>query len=281
MILISDAVAALNSADRKFPVIGYDNVVSISNISTTTAATGFPATNLANPASRPQWKGSASSPITTEYITVLPSNGETVDYLAVADHNFGSIGAGLTIETTMSITSSPVVWTAVAIGSPAAYTPVDDAPLIFRFTPAAYQGVRLKISPLHSAPQASVVYVGRLLVLERSVVIDTMHTPINMGRKSDIATGRSENGKFLGRIVLGQWSEGQADFSFFSNAWYRTYFKPFVDATDEIPFFFAWSPVDHPEDVGYVWMKEDPIAGVNTTVDRFGISLKYQGIVSS
>lgn len=155
----------------------------------------------------------------------------------------------------------------------------DNTPIIWRFTPSYINRVILFMDAGDVAPRVSVLYVGKLLVLERSVRIDTTHTPINMGRKSNIATGRSENGKFLGRIVLGQWNQGQADFAFFTNEWYRTYFKPFVDATDEIPFFFAWSPQDHPEDVGYVWMTEDPIVEVNTVVDRFGISIKYQGIV--
>jgi hypothetical protein len=138
----------------------------------------------------------------------------------------------------------------------------------------------LEIANADDLPQAGVIYCGQLLVLERSVEVTRTHTPITMGRRSDIASGRSENGKFLGRIVLGQWSEGQADFSFFTSDWYRANFKPFVDDTDEVPFFFAWSPVDHPEDVGYVWMREDPIAEVNTMVDRIGVSIKYQGIVT-
>lgn len=159
--------------------------------------------------------------------------------------------------------------------------PASDGPLIYQFLPSVTSRVRIRLLAGDEVPRIAVLYVGKLLVLERSVRIDTPHTPINMGRKSDISTGRSENGKFLGRTVLGQWNESQADFAFFTSEWYRTYFQPFVDATDEIPFFFAWSPQDHPEDTGYVWMTEDPRDEINTVVDRPAISIKYQGIVSS
>jgi hypothetical protein len=279
MIVISDDVVALGSADASYPVIGYDNVVTTSNITTTTEESEFPASNLANPSTHPPWKGDTFSPLTTEYITIALSGSDTINYLAIANHNFGDIGAILTVEVIVP-GFSPDVWTPINFGSPASYTPVDDAPLIFRFMPGMYLGVRLKIEGGDEAPQAGVVYCGQLLVLERSVRVDTTHTPIPMGRRSDISSGRSENGKFLGRIVLGQWSEGQADFAFFTSSWYRTYFKPFVDATDEVPFFFAWFPTEHPEDVGYVWMREDPIAEVNTVVDRIGVSIKYQGNVT-
>jgi hypothetical protein len=39
------------------PLIGYHNVVTASNITSTTAQTGFPITNVANPATHLIWQG--------------------------------------------------------------------------------------------------------------------------------------------------------------------------------------------------------------------------------
>lgn len=277
MILIADAVEALGLDTASFPVIGYDNVVTPTSVSTTTAQTNFPASNMGNPSTRPPWKGTVNSPLTTEYITVQ-SVDLPISYFAVVAHNFGSTGATLTIETCTSIGSSPQVWTAVNFDSSPNYTPDDDSPILWRFTQANYQGVRLKIVPGSAGPECGAVYCGDLLVLERSVRVDTTHKLVNLNRKTQLSSGMSERGDFLGRTVLREWVEGKADFSFFSSAWYRANFDPFLVATQTKPFFFAWSPVDHPEDLSYIWWTSDPSPDVNTMVDRFNISLNYQGV---
>ena len=275
------ANAALVASTRNNPLIGWNNCVTTSNISSTSAASGFPATNMANPSTRPQWKGATNSPLAIEYVTVIPGNGQLIDYLAIAAHNLGSIASKLVIETCTNVAASPQVWTAHSFGSsPDLITPTTDAPIIFRFVSSAYQGVRLKINVGTAAPQIGVMYVGALLVCERSIRIDTDHVPINYGKESKVISGMSESGNFLGRIVQTEWVQSEMAFSFFSNAWYRANFKPFLDAANETPFFHAWFPTDHPEDVGYVWLTDDPRSGVNTVTDRFNITLKYQGLAS-
>lgn len=157
--------------------------------------------------------------------------------------------------------------------------PADDGPLLFRFTPGTYSRVRLQLAGGDDEPRISVMYVGKLLELERSIKVDVDHTPITMGKVSKVAAGWSESGQFLGRIVLTQKNESAADFSYFTPSWYRTYFQPFVDAAVENPFFFAWQPAEYPLEVGYVSLLSDPVPGVDPVTQRVKVQLKYQGIV--
>lgn len=280
MILISDSVAALDAADASFPVIGYDNIVSPTTVTTTTENSSFPASNLGNPSTRPPWKSSPSSPAVAEYITVQNLQLQTISYLGVVAHNFE--GCEVSVQTCASLGASPQVWTTLDFGSPTSYTVQDNSPLMWRFTPGTYEGIRLKIVAPDSTPlQCGAMYVGELLVLERSVRIDQPTLPVNLGARSTVSAGRAESGHFLGKIVLTQWGEGQADFNFFSSSWFRTYFVPFLQATVDAPFFYAWSPVDHPGDSGYVWHLEDPLPSIDPVVDRFEISLRYEGYIAS
>lgn len=275
MIIIAPAVTSLQLSTARFPVIAWRNALAISNISATSADPNYPASNLANPATRPQWKSLVTS---TQYLTFTQgAGGASIDSIALAAHNFGTVHATVSVETCSNTGASPQTWTPI---TGASLAPADDAPIIFRFLPSAYQGVRVKIENAMSAPQCGVMYAGALLVLERSVRVDVDHVAIPFGRKSKVISGMSENGNFLGRIVQQEVFEGQADFSYFTNDWYRTNFKPFLDASNEVPFFFAWSPVQHPEDVGYVWLTEDMRPPSDTVTDRFFTTMKYQGLVA-
>jgi hypothetical protein len=274
MILIDPAVSSGQASTIKNPVIGWRNLITTASIAATSSAADFPASNLANPATKPPWRATSNA---TQFLTLtVGAGGPTINYLAIAAHNFGTIAAKVSVETSANLST----WTPINLGTvPNTFSPTDDSPIIFRFPSGNYQGVRLKIENAASAPEAGVLYVGDLLVLERSVRVDTDHTPINYGRRSTVISGMSENGNFLGRIVRAEWYESQADFSYFTNPWYRANFKPFIDASNETPFFFAWSPTDHPEDTGFVWLMEDARSPVDTVTDRFGVTIKYQGYI--
>jgi hypothetical protein len=268
--LVLSEVEAL-SADN--PVIGWHDLVETTNIDSTTEDADFPVTNLANPATHLRWKGGVNTG--DEYVTITTNFLEEIDYLAVARHNFGSANIVVSVEACTDLGASPPIWTEIVQETMLA----DDAPVLFRFEPAVYQGVRLRMQPGDELPEAAVMYVGTLLILERSIKIDVGHVPITMARMSKIINGMSESGNFLGRIVINEFNESAADFSWFTPDWYRANFHPFVAASNETPFFFAWNPTEYPTDVGYVWMVNDPRAEVDPVTRRVGVQLKYRGIV--
>ena len=75
--------------------IGYDNLITISNVAATSEQTSYPATNLANPQTKSLWK--SNDAVSVQYVTVT-LGGADVDYVGIAGHNFGSTGCSVIIE---------------------------------------------------------------------------------------------------------------------------------------------------------------------------------------
>jgi hypothetical protein len=258
------------------PIVGYRNIVTTSNITATTEATGHPASYLANPATHLYWASGAGSPSSDEYLTVTTGTPDDVDYLAVAAHNFGTAQATLTVEAVAAEPGSPADW--IEIVGP--MIPADDGPILFRWTPTSYYGVRLKISASGVntvTPQCAVLYVGSLLMLQRRIYVG--HSPINYHRRSSIANHRSVNGAFLGRIVLSERNLTTVTMTHLTPDWFRASLWPFIQSAVETPFFFAWRPGTYPLEVGYAWLTDDPAPNNAMSNGMMSISLNVEGVI--
>jgi hypothetical protein len=157
----------------------------------------------------------------------------------------------------------------------------DDDPVVFRFEPTVVTGVRLKIvtsGESANAPELAVLYVGELLVMERSIRLDADHVPMIYGRRTNAVNGMSENGQFLGRIVLSEHRESKAQFQWFTDDFYRDTIDEFLDSAQEAPFFFAWSPQEYPAEVSYAWLTNDAEPEVDPTTRRVHLNLEMRGI---
>jgi hypothetical protein len=250
------------------PIIGYQNLTTAANISATTEAAGFPATNMANPATHLKWKANSSG---VEYITITIDSPEDIDYLAVAAHNFGTNLTAVSVEGYVS------GWIELI---PQHLLP-NDGPVIFRFTPQAFYAIRLVIQPsvaaVPVARRAAVVYVGELLSLQRRLYVG--HTPITYGRKTMIANPRSMSGAFLGRIVVGEKVGTSVALQNLTASWYRAYMEPFLQVAKESPFFFAWRPGTYPNETGYTWLADDPVPTNQSPNGMMQITLELEGVV--
>lgn len=250
-LTLTDAVSGGGVINADNPIIGYQNRVTTSNISATTEDPGFPASNLANVSTNLRWLGEIGSPAADEYITITPDTAELCDYIGIARHNFGSAQITVSVEV-LDEDASPDAWVEIV----QEFIPANDQPIIMRFTPQALSQVRIRLQPGSAAPTAAVVYLGALLVLQRRIYVG--HTPSNYGRASKIINARSENGNFLGRIVLSEMVKTSVALQNLTPAWYRSYFDPFVTAARENPFFWAWRPGSYPAECGYAWLTGDP-----------------------
>lgn len=273
-VVISSALAATEAfqANSNTPLIGYQNLVTTSNITATTAATGSPATNLANPSTLLTWTGANLSPLATEYLTANVQSVEGLDYVGIARHNLGTAQTIVSVEGVTDGGASPEVWTELVGETMLA----DDAPAIFRFTSQALAKVRLKLQPGTVAPSIAVMYTGKLLQIQRNIFVG--HTPITYGRRTEFATSRTESGNFGGRIVLSEWTETKLSLSLLTSAWYRANFDAFVDAAKTDPFFFAWRPGDYPAEIGYCWTTDDPIPQNDDATGMMSVGLSMRGI---
>lgn len=241
------------------PIIGYQNLATISNITSFTEETNYPITNCVNPSTYEKWIGEVGSPsLDEEYITITVDTNETIDYVAIAGHNFGSGLFPVSIEGQQTDTGSPEEWIelneSVLLGT--------NRPVIFRFSENSYYAIRIRLQASQStpavAPQAAVIYVGKLLILQRRIYVG--HTPLPYGYRSKIINGMSETGNFMGRVVTAEAKETNIEMKNITPGWYRDYMVPFIESAIEKPFFFNWRPSSYPYETGFCWTTDNIIA---------------------
>ncbi len=269
MIVISPNLTLSVSGDYgpNSPVIGWESVISA--VVAESETTDYPASNLLNESTALRWQAGSGA---TQYVTFTVPGTELIDYLAIARHNFGTIQATVSVETQEPGGGEP--WVEVISG----FIPADDSPIIGRFTPQHAVGVRLKIQPAGQIPRAAVAYAGRLLIMQRRIYVG--HTPINYGRSARITNARAESGDFLGRIVLSEALDTSVEFQNLTPAWYRETLEPFIEASKEAPFFFAWRPSTYPTEVGFVWMTNEPRPSNQRPNGMMQISFQMGGVKS-
>ncbi|WBL75593.1 hypothetical protein I3J27_21410 [Bradyrhizobium xenonodulans] len=247
------------------PVIGWHNIVTPTNIVADSEDPDFPASNLANPSTHEEWRSDDDG---VQYLTVTTGTADAIDYVGIARHNFGSDQIPVRIEDG----SGNVLVEEVLLA--------DDSPALFRFTSQSLAQVRIRMvvtSDVH-LPRAAVVYVGKLLVLERRIYVG--HTPLKHARKINVQSGYSETGNFLGRIVLGAWRETVIPLSLLSPSWYRDHGgDEFLAVAAETPFFFGWRPQSYPYEIGYCWIIDNPMPVPTAPSNRIAFDLKVRGIV--
>lgn len=244
VISLNYVLSVIPEIDPDLPALGYRNVVTPSTIVADTQDVNFPASNLANPATNLEWRAADDS---EQYLTVTISDPEDIDYVGIARHNFGSAEIAVSIEEFVGGDWQELVEDIM---------PADDSPLMFRFVPHSCAQIRIRMREGIAPPRAAVVYVGKLLDLERRIWVG--HTPLPHARKLNLVSGISESGNFLGSILLGESRSTTVSLSLLSPEWRRANLEPFIK-TRPAPFFFAWRPQSYPREVGYCWITNDPM----------------------
>ena len=268
MIVISENLVLAPSGElgADNPIIGFDNLVTPLNVAADLEELDFPAINLANPSTALKWVGITDP--SAQHVTVTIASTDNIDYLAVARHNFG----------TQAIAVKPEGDDGTGFAELAPeILPANDAPLLFRFVPQSLQAIRLRMAVGNGAPSAAVLYVGKLLIVQRRIYVG--HTPIPFGRRTQITNGRSESGNFLGRIVTGESRETLVAFSNLTPSFYRTEMEPFIEVAQETPFFFGWRPSTYPDEVGYAYLTNDPQPSNQRSNGMMQIELQLGGVV--
>jgi hypothetical protein len=287
MTLYTDDTIPYTLPITDLPIICWRNVVTVANVSTDTEDPDFPVTNVANSSLGLKWKQdlTGSPAAIPDYITVNASGAGPINYVGIAGHNFGTIGASVAVEGS----SGAGAGSPVHEDSPAeseyvtGIVPEDDGPIIFMFAEVEGATIRLRIenSVGTTAAELAVLYVGKCTVMPEGIQAD--HTPLPLAKRNDTVIGQSENGSFLGRIVLGSWVESSATFSHMTKADIRgdadhEGLLDFLDFASEFPFFYAWSPDTYPEETAFSFLSNDPVPVFD--IDGYAsIDLDMKGII--
>lgn len=261
--------------DLNCPVFAWENLVTASNISATSAADGFPASNLGNESTALEWQAAApASPPVVQYLTVLLSPFAEVDCVAVAVHNLGSAQVPVSIEIATALVGSPPAlnWTEVMPDTLQA----NDEPILWRFPVETCRGVRVRLQQGDEDARIACLFVGKLLVMPRGTHTD--HTPINLGRQTEKLNARSTNGHFLGTLILSESRANAIGFHRLDNDWFRAHMDPFIVHAQSGAFWFAQKPTEWPGDVGYCTVINDPVPLVHFDTQTVAIDLQLSGV---
>lgn len=268
MIVVSSSLVLSESdltADH--PIVGYRNIVTVDNVAADGEDPLYPITNLVNPATHLRWQSDDDD---LQYITVTTGSADPIDYVGLVRHNLGSAEIAVSVEGDAGGGYAELV---------APVIPGDDGPLLFRFSPTSLTAIRLKLAAGSSIPRASVLHVGKLLVLPRKLWQD--HTPIPFGRRQTVVNGRSASGEFLGSILLGAWNEGRIKETLIDPDVYREDVDAFLRAAvnDRAAFFFGWRPEMYPTEIGYCWALNEAQPKNSTGHGLTEFDMAIEGIV--
>lgn len=250
------------------PIVGWRNIVTTTNIVADTTATGYPASNLANPATHLKWKANDT---TEQYLTLTTGSADDIDYVAIVRHNLAS--AAIPVGIGYFDQNSPQTWTELVADSLLS----DDGPALFRFLPQPLSEIAIKLGVGTAAAQIAVVYIGKLLVLPRKLYQGVAPPPF--ARTSKVTNGLSEAGNFTGRIITQEFVVPKVPLSLIDPAYYRDHIDDFIAASKETPFFFGWRPQSYPDEIAYCLMTNNPTPINESPHGLTALSLEMTGIV--
>lgn len=156
----------------------------------------------------------------------------------------------------------------------------DNSPIILRFEPQSFANIRVRLSAGTSTPYVAVVYVGKLLILMRRIYVN--HKVMNYNRKVRTQTSISENGNFLGRVVMSETVESSLELGQIFASYYREKMDDWIKMSAVLPFFFAWRPEQYPNEVAYSWVPNgsNPEIENEESINEFvRVSMALEGIV--
>lgn len=241
-------------------IIGYKNLVTPSTITATSEVSTNPITNAANPATAWGWNAANTS----DQTITINTQAQEIDYIGIAKHNLNQIG--LTLE---------VKYNGVTVVEP---QPVSSKQaLLFLNNLASPDTVELIIRGATTPPRIAVLYIGKALRLQRNIYVG--HTPINYGRDRTSINGVSENGQYLGEIVVRETNTTSVNLQNLDPDWYRTELDPFFALKPRPPCFWAWRPSKYPAEVGYAWIEDNPSMSNQRANGMVQASWNFRGIV--
>lgn len=202
--------------------------------------------------------------VVPDQTVTINTGGQQVDYIGIAKHNLNQIGLTVAIKYN-GITVVPA-------------QPVSEKQaLLFLNNIASPDTVELVISGATSPPRIAVLYVGKALRLQRNIYVG--HTPISYGRNRTAINGVSENGQYLGEIVVREVSNTSVNLQNLTPDWYRQNLDPFFALSPRVPCFWAWRPSKYENEVGYCWIEGDPQMSNQRSNGMVQCSWNFKGIV--
>lgn len=258
------SIAIGSVADANAPAIGYASILPGGTLTASSSETANPVANVADGLTWDYWRPNPGD--TAAWIAVDVEYDTACDYVGLAAHNLGTIGATVTLQAYIS-----GVWTDVHV-----MEPQDDRPIMGLFSELEASQLRVSLSGYTGQPSIGIVHLGLALRLQRNIYVG--HSPINLARNTTIKPNTSMGGQFLGRSIQRKGAGTQIAIGNLTPEWYREQFEPFVQHARTSAFFWSWRPNDYSAEVGYVWTGDDLAPSNQRSNGMMQVSFKVEGI---
>lgn len=207
---------------------------SLTGLTVTSAATGFPVANVLDMLEGTLWKATSTS---DQYIAFDAGVGNTytADYVAIGGHNLNTAGATLTLQYSTNGSAWSDAFTAYAVANNKAIGK--------EFITQTVRYWRVKLSGMTATPQIAICIWGQAVELDWA---SSSFDPYAEDNKANI--NLSETGYVLG--IHNRYTERQFDlvFSDADDTLYQKC-KTWWDTSGLKNFFVAWEPTSHATDV--------------------------------
>lgn len=241
--------------------IGYRTLLKETGATLTasTAAVGYPASNVKREATDAWWKPTA---IPATLTLTLPETRKA-DYIGIASHDL----AGFTIKYEYNDGAS---WVEIE-----EFLQPDNSTIMLIHTEVLAAQYRLTISGTGDVPRVGVVYIGKALAMQQPIY-GGFTPPIS----PDVETrgNQSDAGQFLGVSVIRKTQPFSASWQHLTAPWFRKNMLPFLQTFETRPAFVSWRPADFPDEVVYMWRTSNPSGSNMGIKDYMEVSIQGNGI---
>lgn len=249
-----------NLSSNNSGALCYINYLNFNNVSATSEEITNPATNMANPATAFGWIAESNA----DQVITVDTDGQEIDYIGIARHNLNQEGLSVTVKYDgVTVISNQTI--------------SDNQAILFLQSEASPSIVTIEINGATEAPRISVLYVGKSTRMQRNLYVG--HTPITYGRSRTSVNGVSENGQYLGEIVVRETNSSQVSLTNLTPDWYRNTLDPYFSLKPRPPCFWAWRQSDYPDEVGYAWIEGNPTMSNSLSNGMVSASWTFKGIV--
>lgn len=244
------------------PRIGWHSIVTTASVAADDEDPDWPVTNLGNQATHLYWQA-VNLGNTRVYAA---TGGESVNYLAVAAHNLRMATVQVQTSTNASL------WTDLDDS----VLLQDNSPFVIEFPDTVANYIGLRITPFYEIPAMACLNIGRILRLQRRIYVG--HRPMPLNRQTEVSTGRSESGAFLGRVKRRQSQQTEVVLNNLTPDWYRDNIDPFAEFAETGAFFWAWRPESYPNEVAFAWLTDDLVPVNERGNGMMNVNLPMAGI---